>query len=378
MTTYSTKQWFVKERSGDHLDIDKTFELVTKELSVDDLKEGQVLAKAFLFSNDPAQRTWVNKDSTEGRLYRPASNPLSPFQTSYISHNNHLIPFFSIKQPINNGEPMEAYGIAEVVESKNAEYKKGDLVLGGVFWAEYFVLAPESIMFKVPCDAVDTLTLGLTGLTAYFGLLTVGAATPQDSTVVVSVAAGSTGSIVCQIAKNILGIKNVVGITGSDAKCEILKKDCGCDYALNYRSPTFKQDFEEATKDDIDVYFDNVGGEISDLAIVRMKEFGRVVVSGAISIYDDMGYGGKVSAGISREAWMQVICHKIRIEGFIVLQFADQFLKGLTDLNTWFAEGKIKLIKQVWEAEIGDVPKGMLKLLNGENTGKLITKVVHS
>ncbi|KAK6362993.1 hypothetical protein TWF730_000441 [Orbilia blumenaviensis] len=348
--TYSTKQWFVKERSGDNVDVEKAFELVAKDLSVDDLKEGQVLAKAILFSNDPTQRTWINKDAVEGRHYRV---------------------------PLKDGDPMEAYAIVEIIESRNGEYQKGDLVFASAFWAEYFILAPESLIFKIEGDPADTLTLGLTGLTAYFGLLTVGAATSKDSTIVVSVAGGATGSVVCQIAKNVLGVKNVVGITGSDSKCEVLKKTCGCDYALNYRSPSFKQDFEDSTKGGIDLYFDNVGGWISDMVIVKIKEFGRVIVCGAISIYDDMK-GGAVSAGISRDTWMQVIFHKIRIEGFIVLQFTDQYAKGLTDLWTWLAEGKIQLIKQVWEAGIEDVPKGMSKLLNGENTGKLITKVIHS
>ncbi|KAF3179054.1 hypothetical protein TWF788_007138 [Orbilia oligospora] len=279
MTKYSAKQWFVKERSGDNINIEETFELITKELSTDDLKEGDLFLKAHFFSNDPTQRIWVNKDSVKERLYRA---------------------------PIEKGDLMETY----------------------------------------------------------------------DSTVVVSVAAGATGSVVCQIAKNVLGIKNVVGIAGSDAKCELLKKSCGCDYALNYRSPTFKQDFDEATKDDIDVYFDNVGGEILDMALLRMKEYGRIVSCGAISMYNDMK-GGKASAGISREAWSQVYCHKVRIEGFIVIQFADQLPKALADLVPWLMEGKIHLIKEIWDARIEDVPQGMLKLFKGENTGKLITKVIH-
>ncbi|KAK6509220.1 hypothetical protein TWF481_003980 [Arthrobotrys musiformis] len=359
MAKYSAKQWFVKERTGDSLEVDKTFELVAKELSTDDLTEGQLLAKSLWFSNDPTQRLWINKDSVEGRLYRA---------------------------PIRNGEPMETYGIYEIVESKAADHKKGDLVFARGHWSDYCVLDtdskgdPGAFLFPVMGDPTDLLTLGVTGITAYFGLLTVGAATSKDSTIVVSVAAGATGSLVCQIAKNVLGIKNVVGIAGSDTKCELLKKSCGCDYALNYRSPSFKDDFKEATKDDIDLYFDNVGGEILDMALVRMKEFGRVVACGAISLYDDMkGPGGKAaSAGISSDAWIQVVCHKIRIEGFIVLQFADQIMKALTDLGTWAAEGKVHLIKDIWEAKVEDVPQGMLKLLKGENTGKLITKVVHS
>ncbi|KAJ6259813.1 hypothetical protein Dda_5455 [Drechslerella dactyloides] len=372
--SYSSKLWMLREPTGDNLEIDKSFKMVTRELTVGDLKDGEVISKTLYLSNDPAQRAWIHKNNVEGRLYRT---------------------------PIGAGDPMEAFGVAEIVESKNPDYQKGEQVFASMLWSDYCVLTPSAIVFKVAGDPTDTITLGITGLTAYFGLLNVGATTPKDATVVVSGAAGSTGSIVCQIAKNVLGIKNVVGIAGSDAKCEVLKRDCGCDVALNYKSPTFKRDFEAATPDDIDVYFDNTGGEATDLAILRMKEFGRVVVCGAIGYYDNYEQKGE----LSRASWMQIeapkvedtvwlpddpelqlrsltlswpiqICHKIRIEGFIIFQFADQFAKGLGDLGQWAQEGKLKLIKQEWGAKVEDIPQGMLKLLRGENTGKLITKVV--
>ncbi|KAK6357361.1 hypothetical protein TWF718_001674 [Orbilia javanica] len=357
MTKYSAKQWFVKKRTEGNINIQETFELVTKELSTDDLKEGDLLAKGLLFSNDPTQRLWISKDSVEGKLYRA---------------------------PIVDGELMQTYGIYEILESRNAEFEKGDQVFARGNWADYCILSPDTtgdagaFLFKVQGDPTALLTFGVTGITAYFGLLHSGAATSKDSTIVVSVAAGATGSVVCQIAKNVLGIKNVVGITGSDAKCEVLKKTCGCDYALNYRSPTFKADFEEATKDEIDLYFDNTGGETLNMALLRMKEHGRVVSCGAISLYDDDDTkGAPVSAGISREAWLQVIYHRVTIQGMLVTDFADQIMKALTDLGTWVAEGKLQLIQDIWEAEIEEVPKGMLKLLRGENTGKLITKVIY-
>ncbi|KAK6344170.1 hypothetical protein TWF696_007812 [Orbilia brochopaga] len=343
--SYTAKQWMVKEQTGDHLDIDKTFELVTKQLNVGDLKEGEVIAKITYISNDPAQRAWIHKKNIERRLYRP---------------------------PIRDGEPMEAFGVSEIVESRNPEYQKGDQVFGNIFWADYCILPVGSIVMKVPGDPTDIITLGISGLAAYFGLMNVGAVTPKDQTIVVSSAAGSTGSITCQIAKNILGIKHVVGVAGSDAKCERLTKEFGCDVALNYKSPTFKQDFEAATPDDIDVFMDNTAGEVTDLALMRMKDFGRVVISGAISYYDEYDKKGDISRG----SWMQIICHKIRIEGFIVFQFAEQFAKALGDLGLWAQEGKVKLVKQVWDAKVEDVPKGMQKLLRGENTGKLITKLV--
>ncbi|KAF3916603.1 hypothetical protein ABW20_dc0103519 [Dactylellina cionopaga] len=342
--SYTTRQWVLKEQTEDNLDVNSAFNLITREISVSDLEDGDILVKNIYLSNDPAQRTWIHKTNVEGRLYRT---------------------------PIKAGEPMEAFGVAEVIESKNSSYKQGERVVASLHWSEYSVLSPAAVFFKASGDGTNELTLGVTGITAYFGLLNVGAATSKDSTIVVSGAAGSTGSLVCQIAKNVLGIKNVVGIAGTDAKCKVLEQNCGCDIALNYRSPTFKRDFEAATRDDIDIYFDNVGGEITDMAVMRMKEFGRVVVCGAISFYDQMHDKSAGNAGISRASWLQVltlfekICHKIRIEGFVIFQFADQFLKGMTDLGTWVQEGKIKLIKQIWEADINEVPQGMLKLFNG-------------
>ncbi|KAF3926461.1 hypothetical protein AA313_de0207132 [Arthrobotrys entomopaga] len=335
--TYTTKQWMLKEPTGDNIDVTKAFTLLTKQVSAQDLKEGEVLAKMVYISHDPAQRCWIHGNNTEGRLYRT---------------------------PIGAGEPMEAFGIAEILETKNKGYEKGDLVVATVQWTEYGIITPENIYFKAFGDPADMVTLGLTGITAYFGLLNIGAATPKDTTIVVSAAASSTGVIVCQIAKNVLGIKNVIGIAGSDAKCKMLTRDAGCDVALNYKSPTFKQEFEAATPDDIDVYFDNVGGEITDMALLRMKDRGRVVICGAISLYDRVHEKGG-NLGFSRASWLQVISHQIKIEGFIIFQFAEQFPKALGDLATWTQEGKIKLMKDVMETDITEVPKGMSMMLNG-------------
>ncbi|KAK6538015.1 hypothetical protein TWF694_010908 [Orbilia ellipsospora] len=345
--SYTTKQWMLKEPTGDNIDVTKAFNLITKQVSARDLKEGEVLAKTVYISHDPAQRCWIHRNNVEGRLYRT---------------------------PIGAGEPMEAFGVAEVLETRNKSYKTGDLIVATVHWTEYGIITPDNIYFKSFGDAADMVTLGLTGMTAYFGLLNVGAATPKDSTIVVSAAASSTGAIVCQIAKNVLGIKNVIGIAGSDAKCAMLTRDAGCDIALNYKSPTFRQEFEAATPNDIDLYFDNVGGEVTDMALLRMKDRGRVVVCGAISIYDRIHEkGGNV--GISRASWLQVICHQVKIEGFIIFQFADQFPRALGDLATWTQEGKLKLMKDIIQTDITEVPKGMSTLFKGENNGKLITQL---
>ncbi|KAF3935040.1 hypothetical protein ABW20_dc0105754 [Dactylellina cionopaga] len=271
---------------------------------------------------------------------------------------------------------MDAICVGEVIESKDPNYEKGDMVQADLGWTQYSIIPASKVLFKVEIPPTDWLSLGHTALTAYFGLLKVGSATPKDDTIVISGAAGATGIVAVQIAKHVLGVKNVIGIAGSDEKCDVLKQ-YGCDIALNYKAESFKKDFVAATPNWIDVYFDNVGGEILDMALRRMKDFGRVVACGAISTYDGIGNHGKESNKLSAQAWTQIILSKIRVEGFIIFQFESEWLKGVQDLQLWAADGKIRPLKQVWEAAIEEVPQGMLKLQNGENMGKLITQLIY-
>ncbi|KAK6504527.1 hypothetical protein TWF481_006468 [Arthrobotrys musiformis] len=347
--SYTTKQWLLKESPRDFLELDKTFEMVTKGVSVQDLKDGELLVKTTHLSNDPAQRVWISKYFEEERSYR---------------------------KPIMPGELMEAICVGEVIESKDPKFQKGDLIQADLGWTQYSIIPSSKALFKVTVPPADWLSLGHTALTAYFGLLRVGAATSNDKTIVISGAAGATGIIACQIAKNVLGVEKVIGIAGTDEKCAILK-EYGCDIALNYKSSSFKEDFVKATPDWIDVYFDNVGGEILDTALRRMKDFGRVIACGAISTYDVTGQSDNGLNKISPQAWTQIILSKVRVEGFIIFQFEDQWLKGIEDIQNWVIEGKIKPLKHVWEATIEGTPEGMIKLSKGENIGKLITQLIY-
>lgn len=208
---------------------------------------------------------------------------------------------------------------------------------------------------------------GLTGMTAYTGLERIGNPKAGD-TVVVSGAAGATGSVVGQIAK-LKGCK-VVGIAGSDDKCEWLKNELGFDAALNYKKDTFRKDFEAATPDYIDIYWDNVGGEILELALNRAKKNARFVMCGSISGYNEPGKEGKGIRNLHH-----VIAQRIRMEGFIVFDFAEDFARARKDIATWVADGKLKRKETIVTGGIEKAEYAIRDLFEGKNTGKLLVEV---
>lgn len=276
---------------------------------------------------------------------------------------------------------MTAGAVAKVIESSAPEYQKDDLVFAFLSWSDIILFDTRTSpmpLIKLPSgiDPSDFLALGLTAQTAYSGLLGTGKATSKDSVIVVSAAAGATGSSVAQIAKNVLGVKNVWGIAGGPEKCKIAEQS-GCDRCFDYRSPSFRTDFEKAAREAgfVDVYFDNTGGISSDVVMRVMSFRGRVVVCGAISIYEK---DYDAPCDISAESWRVIIYKQLRVEGFIVTQSFDKEWqnKAQQDLMQWAKEGKLKPLKDIWEAKFEEVPTGMQKLLQGKNVGKLITKIV--
>ena len=324
---------------------DQTFKLVTRDLP--DLKDDQVLIKLLYLSNDPAQRGWISDAIPAERLYTT---------------------------PVKEGTSMHARGICEVVDSKAQKYKKGDTVVASIGWNEYAVVDAKGLQPAPPLSNNLAIThylgaLGLTGLTAMYGLTVVGEAKASDR-VVVSGAAGATGSMVVQIAKKMVGCKQVIGIAGSDEKCKWVES-LGADKCFNYKSKTFYDDLKQATDGFIDVYFDNVGGEQLDFMLTRMVRFGRVVACGAISAYNSSEpYGIK--------NWFEVISMRLQIKGFIVID-DKEMPKHVDELKRAAAEGKLKIgveSEHVVETAFEDVPKTWVKLFSGENTGKLITKIV--
>jgi NADPH-dependent curcumin reductase CurA len=245
------------ERPQDAVVAGKTFTPKQQEVpSASSLKDGEVLFQTLYLSLDPAMRGWLNPT----RSYIP---------------------------PVEIGAVMRGSGIGLIVASKSKKFPVGTYATGMCGWSEYSVLNEKHVESldlpegAVPTDALGVL--GMTGLTAYFGLLEIGQVKAGDF-VVVSGAAGATGSVVGQIAK-LKGAK-VLGLAGEDSKVSWLKEELGFDEALNYKDPDFAKKFRAATKGLIDVYFDNVGGEILDLALSRAKPFARFVMCGAISEYN--------------------------------------------------------------------------------------------
>lgn len=200
--------------------------------------------------------------------------------------------------------------------------------------------------------------------TAYFGLIHVGKVKRGDF-VVVSGAAGATGSVVCQIAK--LKGATVLGLAGSDDKVEWLK-DLGCDDALNYKDADFTKKFRTSTKGLIDVFFDNVGGEILDLALSRAKPHSRFVMCGAISQYNSTEPKGPKN-------YMMIISMRIRMEGFIVFDFKDQYPAAQQELSQWLAQGKIQRKETIVKGGLAVAERALLGLYKGTNTGKLLVEV---
>jgi NADPH-dependent curcumin reductase CurA len=356
----TTRQWLLASKPTDMPVLsgsNQTFRLENTPIPA--VKDGQVLMKSLYYSNDPAQRGWISRDIKPGRLYRP---------------------------PVNEGDVMSAGGLYEVVESKAETLKPGTIVLGYVGWTEYAV-ADAKVLTPVSTDALPeglgvTQYLGAfggTGMTAYYGLLEVAEAKKED-VVVVSGAAGATGSMVVQIAKKMVGCKKVIGIAGGAAKCKWVVEELGADVCVDYKSGDFEANLAKETGGDagnVDVYFDNVGGEILDFMLTRMALFGRIAACGAIS-----GYNTALEKTAGLKNWFEVISMRIQIKGFIVLDFRAR--KGAREecigyLIQGVKEGKLKIGKeseQVVKTKFEDVPKTWVKLFEGANTGKLVTEVV--
>ncbi|MDP1630392.1 MAG: NADP-dependent oxidoreductase [Caulobacter sp.] len=298
--------------------------------------EGEVLLKILYVSLDAANRAWM-----QGATYRAA---------------------------IESGDVMAGGALAEVVASKADHLAPGDLVFADTGWQEYAVL-PAKHLAKIP--RMEPLThllsvYGVAGLTAYFGLLDCGQPKTGE-TVVVSAAAGSVGSIVGQIAK-IKGCR-VVGIAGGAEKCKLLVDELGFDAAIDYKSETVRKALRAAAPDGVDVYFDNVGGDILEAALFNMNTHGRIACCGAVSQYDGAApsHGPRGIPGL-------IVTKRLTMRGFIVSDFSAGNEQALTDLQTWVADGRLKVREDVLEG-LESLPGALVGLLAGENVGKRMVRV---
>jgi NADPH-dependent curcumin reductase CurA len=266
------------------------------------------------------------------------------------------------------GVVMGGTGVARVEQSRAAGFAPGDVVVGPTGWQALSV-HKTSALRKVPAAGDPALHLGVlgtNGLTAYFGLLDVGAPKP-GATVVVSAAAGSVGHIVGQIAKR-AGCR-VVGVAGSDTKCRILVDELGFDAALNYKDGDFRAAFKDATPNRIDVYFDNTGGDILGSALFRMNAHGRIVCCGAVSQYDTAR-----PAGSPRGIPGLLVNNRVRMEGFLVFDYADRYDQARGELMSWIERGE--LVPRVTEfSGLESAPTAFVDLLHGDTVGTTIVRV---
>jgi NADPH-dependent curcumin reductase CurA len=298
--------------------------------------EGEVLVRTRYISLDAANRAWM-----QGATYRSA---------------------------LTSGQVMAGGALSEVLESRDSSLKPGDLVWGDTGWQEY-AAAPAKRLAKLPKMEPVTHLLsvyGVAGLTAYFGLLECGRPKAGE-TVVVSAAAGSVGSLVGQIAK-IKGCR-VVGVAGGEAKGRWLVDELGFDAAVDYKAGNLRSQLKEACPNGVDVYFDNTGGDILEAMLFAMNVHGRIACCGAVSQYD-----GAAPAHGPRGVPGLIVTKRLTLRGFVVIDFDDQREKALKDLQTWVAEGKLKVHEDILEG-LENTPAALIGLLRGENRGKRMVKV---
>lgn len=301
-------------------------------------KPGEILVRVLYLSVDPYMRGRMN----DVKSYAP---------------------------PVQIGEVMGGGAVGKVMASQNPQFQVGDVVSGYFGWQEYAISNGTGVRKIDPAVApISTAlgVLGMPGLTAYFGLLEIGKLQPGE-TVVVSGAAGAVGSIAGQIAR-IKGCR-VVGIAGSDEKVAWLRNELGFDAAFNYKTTEdYSAKLKELCPNGIDVYFDNVGGAITDAVFPLINTGARIVVCGQIAQYNTE----KPETG-PRLLW-QLIVKQARAEGFLVFQFASRYAEGLKQMTEWFKAGKLKYREQTTEG-IESAPRAFIGMLQGENTGKQLVRV---
>jgi len=334
----TNKQWLLKERPVGMVGPEH-FELVESPLPEADLKAGQVLVKTLMLGFDPAMRGWLMDE----RSYLP---------------------------PVAIGAPMRATGVGQVVQTSNPALPEGALVQGLLNWQEYSIgdLAAPIPPRPLPAGVTPSLALGVfgsTSLTAYFGLLDVGQPRSGE-TVLVSGAAGATGSVVAQIAR-LKGCR-VVGIAGGAEKCQWLLEACKLDAVIDYKSEDLSTQIDKLCPDGVNVFFDNVGGDTLEAGISHMADFGRIVLCGAIA-----GYNDETPAPGPRNL-MILITRRIRMQGFIVIDYLARAEEAYTSLAEWVSAGEIAWRDDIQEG-FENIPATLQRLFDGRNTGKQLLKL---
>jgi NADPH-dependent curcumin reductase CurA len=318
------------------------WQFTTEEVS--EPEDGGVLVKTLSLSLDPAMRGWMN----EGK--------------SYIA-------------PVEIGEVMRAGGIGKVVVSKHAGFAPGDLVTGGLGVQEYRQFTPMEIK-RQGISKIDlrmgSITqwlnvLGMPGMTGYFGLMDVGQPKEGD-VVVVSGASGAVGQTVGQLAK-IKGCR-VVGIAGGQAKCDFVVNEMGFDACIDYKNGDVREGLKTHCPDGVDIYFDNVGGEILDHVLARLRRKARIIICGAISQYN------ATSAVQGPKNYLSLLVNRARMEGIVVFDYADRYPIAIAEMAGYLKDGRMKSREDV-VVGLDTFPESLVKLFTGENFGKLVLQVAN-
>ena len=313
------------------------------EEAVAEPAEGALVVKTLALSLDPAMRGWLN----DAKSYIP---------------------------PVGIGEVMRAGGIGRVVASRHPGFAVGDIVTGTPGVQEYWTVAADQVKrsglakidLRLGSPTQWLNVLGMPGMTGYFGLMDIGQPQPGQ-TVVVSGAAGAVGQTVGQLAK-IKGCR-AVGIAGGPAKCEWVVKELGFDACIDYKAGPVKDALKEHCPKGIDVYFDNVGGEILDAALARLARKARVVICGAISQYNNLG------AVQGPKNYMSLLVNRARMEGMVVFDYVDRFPVAIAEMAGYLKDGRMKSKEDVARGGVAAFPETLNKLFNGENFGKLVLHV---
>ncbi len=336
MESRINRQWVLAARPEGMV---RQSDFAYRETEVQSPENGAFLVRNLYISFEPAMRGWI--------MDRP----------SYIP-------------PVNIGEVMRAAGVGQVVESRHPAFNPGDFVQGFFGWQDFFATKGQEMIPIRKIAPGQSLThplglLGLNGLTAYFGFLDLGRPRVGD-TVVVSAAAGATGSVVGQIAK-IKGCRTI-GIAGGPEKCRWLTRKAAFDAAIDYKSENDQERLAERCPKGIDIFFDNVGGEILDAALARIAFKARVVLCGGISHYNEE------TPSPGPKNYLNLVMQRGRMEGFIVLDYAARFDAALQELAQWVTAGKIAFEEDIQEG-FENIPKTFLRLFSGKNFGKQLLKI---
>jgi NADPH-dependent curcumin reductase CurA len=335
MADATVNRQLVLRRRPDGLVSDEDFELI--ETAVPVPAEGEALMRTVHLGMDATVRTWLNR----GEGYLPA---------------------------VEIGEVVRCSGIGQVVATNCDAYEVGDLAYSLPGWQDFAIIRDDMFTTKLPAgtDLRSMMSVfGSTGAAAYFGLLDIGRAKAGE-TVVVSAAAGATGSLAGQIAK-IIGCR-VVGIAGTDEKCRWVTEELGFDACINHRTADLAAELKQTCPDRVDVYFDNVGGRVLDAVLGHLAMHGRVVLCGAIAVYNDKGR----PPGPSN--YLNLISRRGTMQGFITLDHWDRFPECMAQLGEWAAEGKLRWREEVVDG-LADAPRALNMLFTGENIGKVIVQV---